>query len=375
MGSLDQFAADKLAALSVRSLARELATTDRGGGPRVLREGRELLSFSCNDYLNLSTHPEIIAAAIAATTRYGAGAGGSRAVTGNHPIYADLEAKLARRKGTAAALVFGSGYLANAGLIPALLGKDDLLLLDELAHACFWAGAKLASAHVLSFAHNDVAALAALLAAERHRHPRTMIATESVFSMDGDRAPIGAIADLAERHDAWLLTDDAHGLGVVPPDPAAARVPLQMGTLSKAVGAYGGYLCASADVVALMRNRARSWVYTTGLPPATVAAAAAALAFMDAYPAYCARPLALAQRFTRLLGLPEAASPIVPVIVGSASAALALSQRLAEDGLLVTAIRPPTVPDGTARLRMTFCAAHTEADVDRLAESLARHRP
>jgi len=152
-------------------------------------------------------------------------------------------------------------------------------------------------------------------------------------------------------------------------------VPLQMGTLSKAVGAYGGYLCASADVVALMRNRARSWVYTTGLPPATVAAAAAALAFMDAYPAYCARPLALAQRFTRLLGLPEAASPIVPVIVGSASAALALSQRLAEDGLLVTAIRPPTVPDGTARLRMTFCAAHTEADVDRLAESLARHRP
>jgi len=375
MGSLDQFAADKLVALSVRSLARELATTERGAGPRVLREGRELLSFSCNDYLNLSTHPEIIAAAIAATTRYGVGAGGSRAVTGNHPLYAGLETRLAARKGTAAALVFGSGYLANTGLIPALLGKDDLLLLDELAHACFWTGAKLASARVLSFAHNDVAALAALLAAERHRHPRAMIATETVFSMDGDLAPIGAIADLAERYDAWMLTDDAHGLGVVPPDPATARVPLQMGTLSKAVGAYGGYLCASAEVVALMRNRARSWVYTTGLPPATIAAASAALDFMAAHAAYCARPLALAQRCTRLLGLPEATSPIVPLIVGSASAALTLSQKLADEGLLVTAIRPPTVPDGTARLRMTFCAAHTETDVDRLAESLARHRP
>jgi 8-amino-7-oxononanoate synthase len=374
MGSLDRFAADKLAALAARSLARELATTDRGAGPRVLREDRELLSFSCNDYLNLSTHPEIIAAAIAATTRYGVGAGGSRAVTGNHPLYAGLEARLAARKGTAAALVFGSGYLANTGLIPALLGKDDLLLLDELAHACFWTGAKLASARVLSFAHNDVATLAALLAAERHRHPRAMIATETVFSMDGDHAPIGAIADLAGRYDAWMLTDDAHGLGVVPPDPATVRVPLQMGTLSKAVGAYGGYLCASADVVALMRNRARSWVYTTGLPPATVAAASAALAFMDAHPAYCARPLALAQRCTRLLGLPEATSPIVPLIVGSATAALALSQKLADEGLLVTAIRPPTVAEGTARLRMTFCAAHTEADVDRLAESLARHR-
>jgi 8-amino-7-oxononanoate synthase len=375
MGSLDQFAADKLAALAARSLARELATTDRGAAPRVRREGRELLSFSCNDYLNLATHPEIVAAAIAATTRYGVGAGGARAVTGNHPLYAELEARLARRKRTDAALVFGSGYLANSGLIPALLGKDDLLLVDELAHACLWAGAKLSSARILPFAHNDSDALAALLAAERHRYPRAIIATETVFSMDGDRAPVGAIADLAERYDAWALTDDAHGLGVVPPDPATARIPLQMGTLSKAVGGYGGYLCAGADVVGLMRNRARSWVYTTGLPPATVAAAAAALDFMDAHPAYCARPLALAQRFTRLLNLPEAASPIVPMIVGSATAALALSQKLADEGLLVTAIRPPTVPDGTARLRMTFCAAHSEADVGRLADALTRHRP
>lgn len=374
MRSLEQFAADKLATLSARALARSLSPTDRRNGPRVLRDGRELLSFSCNDYLNLSTHPEIIAAAMSATERYGVGAGGSRAVTGNHPLYAELEAALAARKGTAAALVFGSGYLANSGLIPALLGEDDVLLVDELAHACLWAGAKLSSARVLRFAHNDVEALGALLAAERHRHGRAMIATETVFSMDGDRAPIAAIAELAERHDAWTLTDDAHGLGVVAPDPAMARVPLQMGTLSKAVGAYGGYLAASAAVIDLIRHRARSWVYTTGLPPATIAAATAALAFIDANPDYCARPLAHARRFTRLLGLPEAASPIVPLILGPAAAALALSQKLAEDGLLVTAIRPPTVPEGTARLRMTFCAAHTDGDVNRLAESLARHR-
>jgi 8-amino-7-oxononanoate synthase len=374
MRSLEQFAADKLAALSARALARSLSPTDRRNGPRVLRDGRELLSFSCNDYLNLSTHPEIIAAAVTATERYGVGAGGSRAVSGNHPLYAELEAALAARKGTAAALVFGSGYLANSGLIPALLGADDVLLVDELAHACLWAGAKLSSARVLRFAHNDVEALGALLAAERHRHGRAMIATETVFSMDGDRAPIAAIAELAERHDAWTLTDDAHGLGVVAPDPAMARVPLQMGTLSKAVGAYGGYLAASADVIDLIRHRARSWVYTTGLPPATIAAATAALAFIDANPDYCARPLAHARCFTHLLGLPEAASPIVPLILGPAAAALALSQKLAEDGLLVTAIRPPTVPEGTARLRMTFCAAHTDGDVNRLAESLARHR-
>jgi 8-amino-7-oxononanoate synthase len=374
MHSLEQYAAAKLAALAAHALARDLATTDRSAAPRVLREGREMLSFSCNDYLNLATHPEIVAAALAATRRYGVGAGGSRAVTGNHPLYGVLESGLAAHKGTAAALVFGSGYLANGGLIPALLGKDDLLLIDELAHACLWAGAKLSSARVAAFPHNDVAALAALLAAERHRHTRAMIATETVFSMDGDRAPIAAIADLAERHDAWVLSDDAHGLGVVPTDPAMARVPLQMGTLSKAVGGYGGYLCASAGVVALIRNRARTWVYTTGLPPATIAAAAAALRFIDTHPEHCARPLAHAQRCTRLLGLPAATSPIVPLIVGSASAALALSQRLADEGLLVTAIRPPTVPDGTARLRMTFCAAHTDADVDRLAGALTRHR-
>jgi len=375
MDSLDRFASEKLAALAARALRRELAVSERTPDARVRRAGRELISFSCNDYLELSTHPEIIAAAIAATTRYGVGAGGSRAVTGNHPLYAELETRLAARKGTADALVFGSGYLANSGLIPALLGKDDVLFVDELAHACIWAGAKLSSARVLAFAHNDMSALTVLLEAERPAYRRAVIATETVFSMDGDCAPLETIAALALEHDAWALTDDAHGLGVVPIPSAAQRIPLQMGTLSKAVGGYGGYVCASAPVIALLRNRARSFVYSTGLPPATVAAAIAALDFFDRNPDYCARPLANARRFTRALGLPDATSPIVPVITGSATAALTLSQKLADAGYLVTAIRPPTVPEGTARLRVTFSASHRPEDIDRLADLLRAVAP
>jgi 8-amino-7-oxononanoate synthase len=367
MSSLDQFAAAKLAALSARSLKRELTQTARFPDAKVTRNGTPLISFSCNDYLNLSTHPEIIEAALNATRHYGAGAGGSRAVTGNHPLYAHLESRLAARKGTEAAIVFGSGYLANTGIIPALMSKPDIIFLDELSHACMWAGATLSGARIHPFPHNNLAALASLLTEHRPHHQHTLILTETVFSMDGDRANLTALTKLAATHNAWTMTDDAHGLGVIPPDPAANQIDLQMGTLSKAVGGYGGYLCASANIATLVRNRARSFVYTTGLPPATIAAAIAALDFMHREPDYCARPLANAQRFTQALGLPDAQSPIVPLIIGTAPAALAVSRDLEAAGYLVSAIRPPTVPEGTSRLRFTFTAAHTNADIDRLA--------
>jgi len=375
MPSLDAFAAARLAGLESQSLRRDLADTTRQDGAVVWRDGRRLISFSCNDYLNLSTHPAIIEAAVAATRTYGVGAGASRAVTGNHPLYAALEAKLAAAKGTEACLVFGSGYLANSGIIPALLGKADIIFVDELAHACIWAGAKLSGARLIPFPHNDMARLAALLTARRASHLHAMIVTDAVFSMDGDRAPIAALADLAAQHDAWLMTDDAHGLGVVPRDAAAHRVHLQMGTLSKAIGGYGGYVCAAAAVVALLRNAARSYIYTTGLPPGTIAAAIAALDFIAANPDYSARPLARARRFTRALGLPEAQSPIVPIIIGDAAATLAASSQLAHSGFLVAAIRPPTVPAGTARLRFTFCAAHEDAMIDELAALVKPLRP
>jgi 8-amino-7-oxononanoate synthase len=374
MESLDEFAAGKLAALERDGLRRTLVPTARGQ-LHVERGGRRLLSFSCNDYLNLTQHPAIKAAAIAATERYGVGSGASRLVTGNHPLHAELEARLARLKGTEAACVFGSGFLANTGIIPALAGPDDLVLLDELAHACLWAGARLARATVLAFRHNDVDHAEALLRTHRARHPRALIATDGVFSMDGDLAPLAGLGQIARRHDAWLLSDDAHGIGVVGggrgssfAGPEPADVPLQMGTLSKAIGAYGGYLCASRPVIELMHNRARTLIYSTGLPPATVAAAIAALDLIARDPDYAARPLAKAQAFTRLAGLPPAQSPIVPIVLGDAQAALAASRMLEREGFLVVAIRPPTVPEGTARLRLAFTAAHPDAEIERLAD-------
>ena len=369
--SLDAFARGKLASLDARSLRRQLVETHRDDAMWITRNGKRLLSFSCNDYLNLTQHPEIIEAAVIATRRWGIGSGGSRLVTGNHPLFSELEAKLAALKGTQAACVFGSGYLANIGIIPALVGKSDLLLVDELAHACIWAGAALSGARVIRFNHNNVADAAGLLALHRREHQHALIITDQVFSMDGDLAPVDALMDLAGQHDAWLMTDDAHGLGVLPASPHP--VPLQMGTLSKAIGAYGGYLCASQPVIDLMRNRARSFVYSTGLPPGTVAAAIAALDFIAREPDYTARPLARARQFTSALGLPEAESPIVPLVLGDAQTALAASARLADAGFLVAAIRPPTVPPGTSRLRFTFTAQHPQAEVDRLAALIKSH--
>jgi 8-amino-7-oxononanoate synthase len=374
MRSLDEFAAAKLAGLEGANLRRRLVDTTRLDGIWALRNGRRLLSFSCNDYLNLSQHPAVKAAAIAALQQYGIGSGASRLVTGNHPLFADLEARLARLKQTQAACVFGSGYLANIGIIPALVGAGDLVLMDELAHACLWAGARLAGATVIPFRHSDLTHVRALLDQHRARHGRALIATDGVFSMDGDLAPIAGLAVLAERFEAWLMTDDAHGIGVVGDGRGSAfasgrnvDVPLQMGTLSKAIGAYGGYLCASAAVVELIHNRARSFVYSTGLPPAIVAAAIAAIDLIANDPAYAALPLAKARSFTRQLGLPQAESPIVPLIVGDAQAALQASQLLEAEGFLVIAIRPPTVPAGTARLRFAFTAQHPDHEIARLA--------
>jgi 8-amino-7-oxononanoate synthase len=375
MQSLDEFAIAKLAQLERSSLRRALVDTTRLTGIWVLRNGRRLLSFCCNDYLNLSHHPAVKEAAIAALRSYGVGAGASRLVSGNHPLLGELEARLARFKETEAACVFGSGYLANLGIIPALIGPGDLILIDELAHACLWAGARLAQAAVVPYRHADVAHAGALIAELRQRHRRALIATDGVFSMDGDIAPLHALAELTQRHDAWLMSDDAHGLGVVGGGRGSnfvqipkADIPLQMGTLSKALGAYGGYLCASAAVVDLIRNRARTVIYSTGLPPAMTAAAITALDVIEREPGYAALPLAKAKAFASLAGLPQPASPIVPVLLGEAEAALKASRLLEEEGFLVVAIRPPTVPAGTARLRLTFTAQHPDRDVARLAE-------
>ncbi|MGE4220567.1 MAG: 8-amino-7-oxononanoate synthase [Alphaproteobacteria bacterium] len=382
MHSLEDFARAKLADLDRRTLRRTLVDSAREDGMWVVRSGRRLLSFSCNDYLNLSQHPAIKAAAIAAIERYGVGSGASRLITGNHPLFAQLEAKLAAVKGTEDACVFGSGYLANSGIIPTLAGADDLVLVDELAHACIWSGGQLSGARILTFRHNDVAHAEELLAAARPQARHTLLVTDGVFSMDGDLAPLHDLADLCARHDAWLMTDDAHGLGVIGggrgssfADGAKADVPLQMGTLSKAVGGYGGYLCAAKPVVDLMKTRARTLVYSTGLPPATVAAAIAALDLIAAEPDYAARPVQKARLFTARLNLPPAESPIVPLLIGEPEPTLAASAMLMEEGFLVAPIRPPTVPAGTARLRFAFTANHPDAEIERLAALVAARIP
>jgi 8-amino-7-oxononanoate synthase len=377
--SLDELARDKLAALERRQLKRRLAVTARPAATSARQADDELISFSCNDYLGLSHHPEVIAASLEATQRFGVGAGSSRLVNGNHPLYGGLERKLAALKGSEDAVVFGSGYLTNIGVIPALVGRGDLIVLDELCHSCLLTGARLSGARVLEFRHNDIAHLAELLNAERAVHRHALVLTDGVFSMEGDLAPLAPLAALSTEHDAWLMTDDAHGIGVVGDGRGSSfagaepvAVPLQMGTLSKAVGCYGGYLCASHSVAELVRNRARSFVYSTGLPPGTVAAASRALELIATDKDLVRRPLARARAFTTALGLPPAQSAIVSLVMGSASRALAASATLRTAGLLVAAIRPPTVPAGTSRLRVTFSAAHT---VEQVAMLVAAVRP
>jgi len=376
MDSLDAFAGGKLAALDAASLKRTLKPTGRTDGVHVTRGGRTLISFSCNDYLGLSHHPKVKAAAAAALETWGTGSGASRLVTGDNPLIGELETRLARLKGTEAACVFGSGYLANTGIIPTLTGEGDLILVDELAHACLWAGSQLSPAKTAMFRHNDVAHLEELLVALRPDHRRVLVLTDGVFSMDGDLAPLGRLTALCKAHDAWLLSDDAHGVGVLADGRGSSfaqdgdHPPLQMGTLSKAIGGYGGYLCAGAAVIDLIKTRARTVIYSTGLPPASAAAAIAALDVIEGDAALTREPARKARLFTDALGLPPAQSPIVPVVFGPAEAALAAQASLEAMGFLVVAIRPPTVAAGTARLRITFSALHDDADVLRLAEAV-----
>jgi 8-amino-7-oxononanoate synthase len=375
MSSLDDMALRKLAELEAGNLRRRLKETDRNAGAYVVRDGRTLISFCCNDYLNLAHDPRVIEAAKHALDERGASSGASRLVTGNHSIFTELERRLAALKQTDDCVVFGSGYLANLGIIPTLMKPGDLVLADELSHSCLLSGTDLSGATSFRFRHNDMAHLTELLETHRAAAKHCLIVTDGVFSMDGDLAPVAEMAEMAKLHDAWLMTDDAHGIGVLAEGRGSsfvtgtkADVPLQMGTLSKAIGSYGGYICASQPVIDLLRTRARTLIYSTGLPPASAAAAIAALDIIETEPDYAALPVEKANRFTRALNLPAAESPIVPLVLGDPETTLKASAFLEEEGFLVTAIRPPTVPKGTARLRFTFTALHKDKDIDRLAD-------
>ncbi len=375
MVDLAAFAEELLAARARRGLRRRLRPAEWLSGGRVRIDGRVLVNFSSNDYLGLAGDPRLRQAAAEAARRWGAGAGASRLITGSHPLLHVLEARLAAWKDCGDAVVLGSGYLANLSALTAVAGQEDVVLIDALAHSCLWAGARLSRARMIPFRHNDCSDLEMKLADTRADHRHAWIVTEGVFSMDGDRAPLRALRRLARRHDAFLYVDDAHGTGVLAGGrgslaAAGVKADVQMGTLSKALGSYGGFVACARPVAELIRNRGWGFVYTTGLPPAAVGAALAALSILEAEPERTARPLALAARFAAAVGLPAPASAIVPVMLGTAEAALAAQRALEDYGFLAVAIRPPTVPEGTARLRLSFSAAHREEDVDALATAV-----
>jgi len=374
MSSLDAFADKKLAHLEAKNQRRTLKDVARARHMSMTDDtGAKMVSFTDNDYLGLSTHPEVVAAANGAALHYGTGSGASRLVTGNNPLYTQLENKIAEIKGTDAAAVFGSGYLANVGIIPTLVGKNDLIIADELVHTCIRAGIDLSQATVRFFQHNDVEQVSQILHTERPNFGRVLILVDGVYSMDGDIAPLKELGELAQQYDAWLMNDDAHALGTIGRGRGSAHacdavelVPLQMGTLSKGAGSYGGYLAASKPVIDLIKTRARSFIYTTGLPPNVVAASLKALEIISNDSSLCARPTELARRFAKALKLPRPDTPIVPLVIGSEIDALAASDALAAHGYKVIAFRPPTVAPGTSRLRFSFSASHLDADVDDL---------
>lgn len=331
--------------------------------------GVPMVSFASNDYLGLSTHPTVVAAAHDAIDRWGTGATASRLVVGSRPVHHDLEDALARWKQTERALVFPTGYAANLGVLTTLGGPDCLIVSDELNHASIIDGCRLSRSTIAVARHDDVDHVDSLLAG-RDRD-RAIVVVDAVFSMDGDEAPVEALADVCARRGAALVVDEAHAVFGPAMDGVAGRgdVPvIRVVTLSKALGSMGGAVCAPAPIIDLLVNRARPFIFSTGLSPADAAAGLAAIDVVtgDEGAALSCRLRAVVDRV-----VPGHASPIVPVVIGDEADALAASAALAERGLLIPAIRPPTVPDGTARLRIALSAAHDDAMIDRLLDGLA----
>ncbi len=388
---------EQLEALCARSLDRHLREINSSQGPEIEisgvgrdRRARRFINFSSNDYLGLANDPKLREAAIAAINEFGVGAGASRLITGTQSPHVRLEHALAKWKGTEAALSFSSGYATALGTIPALVKKDDVILLDKLCHASLIDGAKLSGAILRIFPHNNLRKLESHLEWARLEHPgkRILVATESVFSMDGDRAPLRELVDLKKRFDALLMLDEAHAVGVIGPngrglaavESVSEDVDIQMGTLSKALGASGGYICGSRNLIEWLINRARSFIYSTAPSPAIAAAALAAVDFLSSSEGEERRLLLwkkirLIQEVMPTSGLNKKDAPagaIFPWIVGGEQAALDLASALQNEGFLVPAIRYPTVAKGSARLRITVTAAHQEDQIRSLCEAIKR---
>ncbi len=366
------------------ALYRRRQVIDGPQGASVRIEGREYLSFCSNDYLGLANHPDVVAAFHRGLDAYGAGSGAAHLVTGHTRAHHELEEDLAGFVRRPRALLFSTGYMANLGAIAALLGRGDRVFQDYTNHASLLDGARLSGARLVRYRHADAGDLEQRLSTAPDSE--YLVATDGVFSMDGDIAPLRQLAEVAQRHAAWLMVDDAHGLGVTGPQGRGSvvaagldstQVPVLMGTLGKAFGTFGAFVAGSEELIETLIQQARTWIYTTATPAAVAVATRAALRRVVGDEWRRVHLRGLVDRFragAAQLGLAlcDSRTPIQPLIVGRAGAALRLSDALREQGILITAIRPPTVAEGTARLRITFSAAHTEAQVDRLLETLQK---
>jgi 8-amino-7-oxononanoate synthase len=379
---------EDLQALGAQGLLRRLRVADSPPQPEMDLDGRRVLQFCGNNYLGLSTHPRVLAAAKAALERFGAGSGASPLISGHLRVHAELETALARHKGAEAALVFATGSLANLGCLSALLGPEDQAFLDKRVHATLYDGARLSGAAITRFPHNDLGRLDALLQASRASGgQRLFVVVDAVYSMDGDIAPLPALLQLAERHGATVIVDEAHSTGVLGERGRGilehfklAPWPLRLaltGTLSKALGSLGGFVAGPQALVERLVNTSRSYIYATALPAASAAAALEALRVVDEEPQRLQR---LRDRVDALnTGLMQAGwlaspspTPILPLPVGSAEAALGLQARLWDAGIFVPAIRPPTVPAGACRLRISVSSEHSQQHCQRLLQTLGR---
>lgn len=351
--------------------------------PSLTSDGKPVLAFCSNDYLGLANHPAVAAALTAAVPTMGVGGAASHLICGHHEAHHRLEQRLADLTGRSAALFFSTGYMANLGVISALAGRGDTIFSDRLNHASIIDGCILSRAKVQRYPHNDVAALAEKLA---NTSGHKLVVTDGVFSMDGDLAPLKELAALCRQHDALLVVDDAHGVGVLGSHGGGSleqlglsedEVPLLMGTLGKAVGTSGAFVAGPELLIEYLVQKARTYIYTTAMPPALAEATCTALDILEKEPQRREQLRLLIGRFRKevqALGyrLMPSQTPIQPILVGDNWAALELSRRLEDEGLLVTAIRPPTVPEGEARLRVTLSATHTDDDLDRLLAALAQ---
>ena len=385
VNDMQQRLREELAGIDSAGLRRRLRQLDSAQGVRINLEGRELLNFSSNDYLGLANDPILKRAASKAIEEFGAGSGSARLICGSQSPHHQLENALAAFKGTESAICFSSGYAAALGVLPVVVGEGDTVVIDKLVHASLIDGVRLSGAKLRVFKHNNLEDLERILQWAARREGHILVITESVFSMDGDLAPILNLVELKEKYGAWLMVDEAHATGLfgkgrrglIEEFGVGDRVDIQMGTLGKALGSAGGYICGSQQLVDLLINRARSFVFSSAPVPAQAAAAKAAVDWVQTSEAEVAR--------TRLWGLvdqlkngfiqrgwelPVVRSAILPLVIGRESDAANLSDRLLAEGVFVPAIRYPTVARGKARLRITVSAAHSPEDVSQLLEVL-----